>query len=159
MSSERPSNERTDQQKAVAAAFGDIVSILMRTEGFKEKSLSDLDWLVMPAIRNGQFALAHGDPAGQQSTQRPAVPIAAVLWATVSTSVDGRLRGEVADTIELDPTEWASGDIPWIVAAAGTQDALKALLRRLAEVVFKDQPANMVVMIDGALEIKQITVN
>jgi len=36
---------------------------------------------------------------------------------------------------------------------------LKALLRRLAEVVFKDQPANMVVMIDGALEIKQITVN
>lgn len=148
---------RTAEDKAISTAFGDIVSVLMRTEPFKGLALQDLEWLVMPALRTGQFAMAHGDPRGPEATEggkdgegkaKPLnVPIAVVLWAYVSDDVDARLRAAPPSNglLPLAPGEWRSGKSPWIIAAAGVPQALKAILSHMTTQVFKDEPANMLI--------------
>ena len=44
--------------KAVMAAFGQIITVLMRTQEHKAKTLADLEWFVLPAVGSGQFAVA-----------------------------------------------------------------------------------------------------
>lgn len=46
------------QAKLVAASFGDIVAILMRSARYRHYSLSDLEWLVVAPVKTGQFVLA-----------------------------------------------------------------------------------------------------
>ena len=68
--------------------LGQIVTILMRSPQHKERPLADLEWLVAPALRTGQFQMAEGlDPStGARG------PLALVLWASVSDEAEGRLR-------------------------------------------------------------------
>ncbi|MEO1719998.1 MAG: toxin-activating lysine-acyltransferase [Pseudomonadota bacterium] len=150
--------------RPVASAFGDIVNVLMRTETFRELTLKDLDWLVLPALQTGQFALAHGDPRpkdAQRATsevgEKPNIPIAVVLWAHVSEDVDRRLRETAAEPIlKLAPDEWRSGDIPWIVAAGGVPDALRATLGHMAKNVFPANPANIVIKDDDKAKVVKL---
>ncbi|MEO1694722.1 MAG: toxin-activating lysine-acyltransferase [Pseudomonadota bacterium] len=150
--------------RPVASAFGDIVNVLMRTETFRELSLADLDWLVLPALQTGQFALAHGDPRPADTrnseaadAKKPNIPIAVVLWAFVSDEVDGRLRKSAAEPIlKLEATEWRSGDIPWIVAAGGVPDALRATLGHMAKNVFPAKPANIVIKDEGETKVVKL---
>ncbi len=75
--------------KKMAASFGEIVTLLMHSAGDKHRSLVDLEWLVVPAVARGQFALADA-----QSKESGAVaPVGAVLWALVSEDVDKRATG------------------------------------------------------------------
>jgi cytolysin-activating lysine-acyltransferase len=58
-------------------------------------------------------------------------PVAAVLWASVSTEVDKRLSEKLDEPIRLAPREWRSGDILWLVDAIGDDRAIAELVRRL----------------------------
>lgn len=147
---------RGADEKAISTAFGDIVSVLMRTEPFHALNLKDLEWLVMPALRTGQFALAHGDPRAPENRGDDAdganskpldVPIAVVLWAFVSDDVDARLRAAPPNDgiLRLAPNEWRGGNTPWIIAAAGVPQALRAILGHMTTQVFQDAPANILV--------------
>ena len=44
--------------KHIAASFGQIVTLLMRSPADKAITLQDLEWMVVPAIMTGQFAVA-----------------------------------------------------------------------------------------------------
>jgi hypothetical protein len=46
---------RATTMRRLAASFGDIVGLMMQTPQFKHQSLTDLEWLVMPALQTGQF--------------------------------------------------------------------------------------------------------
>lgn len=43
------------RSKMVSASFGEIVTLLMRSPHYKHYSLSDLEWLVIPALLTNQF--------------------------------------------------------------------------------------------------------
>jgi cytolysin-activating lysine-acyltransferase len=114
--------------KALSAAFGDIVSVLARAGDAKERTLSDLKWLVVPALTTGQYRLAEV----HSKTRGFTAPAGVVLWASVSDEVDQRLSADPDAPIRLAPKEWKSGDNLWLVEAAGPPRILSPLLRAIA---------------------------
>lgn len=125
--------------KAVMAAFGEIVTVLMRTQDHRGKPLSDLEWLAVPAVTTGQFALAEA----QSKTNGMMAPVGLILWASVSPEVDARLRANLASGLTLKPEDWKSGDILWVVEAVGDPKILQAMLQRTSQNEWKGRPANL----------------
>jgi len=64
------------------------------------------------------------------------VPVGVALWASVSTAVDQRLS-DLSAPWRLQPDEWRSGDIPWLVELVADTRTQQALLKHLGETVFK----------------------
>lgn len=125
--------------KQVAASFGEIVTLLLRSPGDRKRPLEDLEWMVVPALQTGQFAVAEA----QSKENGMVIPAGAVLWAMVSADVDRRLSQNLDQPMRLEPQDWRSGSIPWIVAAFGDTKIVGGLLQQLAASVFKSQPAKM----------------
>ncbi len=115
------------------------MSLLIRAPGEKHRALSDLEWMVIPAVMTGQFAVADA----QSKTSGTVMPVGAVLWAFVSPEIDKMLTETAGADIRLKPQDWRSGDIPWVVMAIGDPKVLGGLLQNLAKSVFKDRPAKM----------------
>lgn len=130
--SEEQRRKLASASKMVAAAFGEIVSLLMRTPNYKHLMLSDLEWFVVPAVASGQFTLAEAQSKTSGITQ----PMGVVLWARVSTEVDKRLHENLDKPIRLKPAEWTSGDNIWLIEAAGESRIIEALLKRMRETVW-----------------------
>lgn len=105
----------------------------MRTPQFKNVPLSGLEQLVVPAITTGQFMIAEA----QEKKSGLLAPVAAVLWASVSEEIDQRLSANGSEPAKLAPKDWKSGDIPWLIIAAGDQRLIKALMQRIQETVLK----------------------
>ena len=61
----------------------------------------------------------------------PGATQGAALWAFVSPEVDRRLIENIAAPIRLKMEEWKSGDIPWLVEAAGEPRVIEEMLKRL----------------------------
>lgn len=131
--------QRAMDAKLVAASFGEIVTLLMRTPAYRLHAIQDLEWMVGPAVMTGQFAVLEA-----QAKQTGLVsPIGAVLWAHVSPEIDARLSSQLDQPIRLAPPEWRSGTIPWIIITLGDQNVVAGILRQLATNVFKTEPARL----------------
>ena len=61
------------------------------------------------------------------------ITVGVLLWASVSPEVDRRLAAAQDVPIRLNPSEWRSGDIIWVVDAVGEPQMVQAMLRRMAE--------------------------
>lgn len=152
--------KRMIASKQMAATFGDIVTLLMRSPSDKHQSLADLEWLVVPAVARGQYALAEA----RLKETGASVPVGVVLWALVSTEVDERLSAP-ENPLRLKPDEWRSGDIPWIMHATGDVKVLAGLVQRLPEAALRDRRPKMRVrgadgkISVGHLEIRRKTPN
>ncbi len=131
---------RAAAAKQLAAAFGEVVTLLLRSPAERFLFVHDLEWLVLPAIIRGQFAIAEA-----QSKETGAVsPVGVVLWAFVSPEVDQRLKEQPGDAmLRLSPNDWRSGEIPWIVLATGDGKVLGSLLQQVSSNVFKGKPATI----------------
>lgn len=140
--------------KAVMAAFGEIVTVLMRTQEHRNKPLSELESLVVPAVLSGQFAVAEA----QSKVNGMMAPVCVLMWANVSPQVDERLRANIANGVKLAPNEWKSGDIFWIVEAIGDPKVLQAMIQRTAQNEWKGRTINLCVRTqDGTLRAGQLT--
>ncbi len=126
--------------KLISATIGDCAVVFSKSPAHKHYSLADIEWMILPAVVTGQIYVA--DAQHKESGAR--VPVAVVLWARVSTETDQRLAASPAQKIRLRPDEWQSGDITWIVDAAGDSTAIAGALRQLAATAFKDTPAKIV---------------
>lgn len=128
--------EKARQQAETALrntlAFTQIIGVLMRSEHYKHYALADLEWLVIPPMLAGQYRIGEAKPKTGGS-----VPVAVVLWARVSADVDQRLAQVGGGSIRLRPDEWTSGDILWLVHAAGAPRFVREALRQLNETTFK----------------------
>jgi len=113
--------------KRLAAVFGEIIAVMMRSKQHRAYSLADMEWLVVPAVLTGQYLLAEA----RSKTKGMTAPVAVVLWANVSAEVDQRLSAKPDQPVKLAPKEWKSGDIVWIVEAVGEARLIQALLKRL----------------------------
>jgi cytolysin-activating lysine-acyltransferase len=114
-------------------AFTQAVGVLMRSSHYKEYKIGDLEWLLLPAITNRQFRI--GEVKLDEAHGGATVPASLVLWAFVSPEVDKRLT----ETTEpkLTPAEWTSGDIPWLVHAAGETRFVRPVVDQLMATTFK----------------------
>jgi len=117
----------------------------MRSSQHKHLALTDLEWLVVPPLTAGQFAVADM----QSREGGPSVPAAVVLWASVSPEVDQRLAANLSEPIRLRPDEWKSGDILWLIEAVGDGRLLSNFLKTLQEKAFKNRTVRVRVRRDG----------
>lgn len=124
--------------KKMASAFGEIVAVLMRSPADRKRSIGDLEWMIAPAVARGQYLIAEA----QSKETGAAGPIGFVVWALVSPEVDARLS-DPATAPNLSPSDWGSGQIPWIMAGAGDQRILNGLLQQMTRSVFKDREVKM----------------
>ena len=119
-------------------AFGEIVALLSRSPVYRHMSLTDLEWLVIPALLNNQFSTVHGKLKEQQGLS---IPLGLALWAQVSETVDKKLEAQKKEKIpfRLAPHDWKSGHIPWLLALAAPKEVAQVLVKKLKETVFRGQ--------------------
>jgi hemolysin-activating ACP:hemolysin acyltransferase len=110
-----------------------VIGVLMRSKLYRQVTLADLEWLVIPPLLAGQFRIGEVKMNDSDAT----IPATLVLWASVSPEVDQRLMQTESPPLRLAPDEWKSGDILWVTHAVGEPRFLRQLLRKLAETTFK----------------------
>jgi hemolysin-activating ACP:hemolysin acyltransferase len=128
--------ERVRRQAAAmqnSFVFSQVVGVLMRSKLYRQVTLGDLEWLVIPPLLAGQFRI--GEVKLEKGDRT--VPAAVVLWASVSPEVDKRLMETETVPVRLAPEEWKSGDILWVTHAVGEPRFLRQLLKKLTETTFK----------------------
>ncbi len=126
--------------KMAAAAFGEIVALFMRSPGHKHYSLSDLEWMVLPAVMSNQFAFANAKAKNNASLS---VPVGVALWARVSEEVDAEISSNLDRPLRLRPDQWSSGDINWLVDVIAGPEVGRALVDQLSRTAFAGKEFKM----------------
>lgn len=126
---------RVAQAIRQSVAFAQIVSLLVQSPLYRHYAIADLEWLVIPPLATGMFALAEA----KAQADGPAFPVAAMLWASVSPDVDKRLSENLSSPIRLRPDEWRSGEQMWVIAAVGDPRVTASLLQQLGTTTLKDR--------------------
>jgi cytolysin-activating lysine-acyltransferase len=116
-----------------ALAFTQALGVLMRSPHYRKYTLADLEWLVIPPLMARQFRIGEAKP----DPQGPSLPVAVVFWALVSPDVDKRLMEAKSAAPALKPEEWKSGDILWLVHAAGETRFVRSVIDQLMKSTFK----------------------
>jgi hemolysin-activating ACP:hemolysin acyltransferase len=130
---------RAEIGKRLAGAFGEIVSVMMRSEAHRLTHIAELEWLVLPAIATAQFSIADA----QSRTLGVTAPIGVVLWASVSDEIDRRLSSNLMRPARLKPEDWKSGDTIWIIEAIGDPRALDSMFKAIAQREWKGRAVKM----------------
>jgi hemolysin-activating ACP:hemolysin acyltransferase len=126
--------------KLFSASVGEVTTVLSRSARHKHYSLADIEWMVLPPVALGQFYVAEA----MHKELGFRVPIAVVTWALVSEDVDLRLRGTANQPVRLRPDEWQSGDIGWLIDAAGDGRGLDSALQWLSTGPFRQSALNLI---------------
>lgn len=129
-----------------AAAFGEIVSVLMASPAHREARLADLERFVSPAVATRQYILVKAAPNGLAEA---AVPVGVAFWAAVSDAVDQRLRAAHDQPVMLATEDWRSGDNLWLVDLIGLPAVRRPLLEDLRDRVAQGRPMTLKVR-DGS---------
>jgi cytolysin-activating lysine-acyltransferase len=124
-----PQNKRAAMNQPTALAH--IITLMLQSPNHRHYSVSDLEWMVLPALKFGQVAMAETKPDQSGSS----LPMAVVFWASVSPEVDRRISSNLSAPIRLRPDEWRSGDILWIADMVGDMSAGHALVKNVLESV------------------------
>lgn len=114
-------------KKDPAVAFSQAVGIFMRAPQTRDLKIADIEWLLIPALKYQQIAIAEAKLKNGSGN----VPIAVLLWADVSAEVERRLIADKSAISRIEPADWKSGNIPWIIAALGPADVLKNMVTQL----------------------------
>jgi cytolysin-activating lysine-acyltransferase len=131
--------KRAAVSKHLLLSFGEIVSVLMRSPQFRGMPLAEVEALVVPAVMSGQFLVAEA----QSKSKGFVTPVAIALWATVSGEVDQRLAMDLDKPFRLQPNEWRSGEIAWLITIAGDGRIISPMLKQLQETTLKGKPLKM----------------
>ena len=128
----------SESGRAASAAFGAMVSMMMKSPAYHHHSLVDLEWLLVPAILNNQFMLNM-----TRTESGASIPGAFTIWAQVSEDVDRRLSANPAIPLRLSQEEWKSGDIVWLIEAIGPEESVTPMVQRLHAALAENQPMKM----------------
>lgn len=111
------------------ATLGAVTSIMLASPLHRHVFLTELDWLVVPAITTGQIRVFH----------HGTVPVAFATWAYLSADVAERFKGGMG---RLKPQDWQSGEDIWLVELCAPYGGVKELLTDLAENTFAGKVVN-----------------
>ena len=129
------------ENKTVSHMLGEITWLLSQSQVHKNLFISDLEWMVMPAILLEQFRIFYG----------PNSPAAVALWAHVSADTDKRLRDGES---RLRADEWKGGDIPWLIELVAPFGAQEEILTDLDKAVFGGKAYNYHTVENGTRIVK-----
>jgi hemolysin-activating ACP:hemolysin acyltransferase len=127
--------------RAVTTALGQMVSVLLRSKPHRNIPIGALETVLAPAIATRQFAVVEGVAGPEAPSDAPLVPVGLVLWAWVSPEIDRRLDTATDASARIQPTEWQSGDVLWLVEAVGEQKTIDAMIGRLTDTEWKGRSA------------------
>ena len=133
-----------EDEERFSAAVGRVCKVLLTSAIYRNSPLADLEWLVFPPVALGQCAVLHGLVDGFP------VPVACALWASISGEVATRLETTSVAPLQLEPEEWKSGPILWLIEAVGDPSAVSELLSGLQAQLFKDTTVRCRVVSNGA---------
>lgn len=119
-----------------AVSFTRVLAVLMKSDRYRKMALGHIERFVAPPLLSGQFAIMDTQVNGQ------VVPVAVAFWAHVSPEVDARLS-DTAKPAVLQPSDWRSGDIPWLVDVVGLSHAVPRLIELLREKTFAGREIKM----------------
>ncbi len=121
------------------AVLGEIATVLINSERHRSLPIAVLSAVVVPAITTKQYSVLERkiDDAGNT------VPVACVLWASVSDAVDQRLVLTTDQPMQLDKAEWKSGPHIWLIEAAGDTRAVAALMNQLQTTIWAGKQVKM----------------
>jgi cytolysin-activating lysine-acyltransferase len=124
-----PSPGTDHSGKTVSTVLGEIVWLMSQSPEYKQYLISDLEWLVMPAILTLQFRIFYheGKPAG------------VVLFAWVSENVGARLDSGVPT---LRPADWKSGEIFRIVKIIAPFGGGEQFAGEVTNTIFRNHKSN-----------------
>lgn len=130
----QPANEpvRDDMTRLL----GQIVTLLGQSPGHRHVFVSDLEWMVLPALMARQARI------WRRQTESGAVPVIYASWALVDTAVEARLR---QGQMRLKPNEWRCGDRPWLIDMVAPFGGTDAALTELADQLFPGKTLNALV--------------
>jgi hemolysin-activating ACP:hemolysin acyltransferase len=149
-----------------AESFAQIVAVLMRDRELRKLPIAELEWMVLPALIAGQFAIAHAPSpvarplakARQTETgpyEKHLIPVAVALWARVSDNVDKILSENPEKQPRLRPADWTSGENIWVIVAGGDPRAQGKFIDQLVLREFKGKRVKARVRgSDGGLVVK-----
>ena len=136
-----------------SAAFGDIVSILMRAPRHRAQSLAALRVSVLPAVLHNQYLIARVREQGNGES----VAAGLALWASVSDEVHQRLSVSKELPLRLTPEEWKSGSNLWLVDLVAPSVLASSMLKDLDEKVARGRPiAAQAVSKDGTTSLTTV---
>ena len=120
------------QDNRFEISLAQMVMLLMRSPQYKNLSLADLEWFVLPALYTNQCAVMENTdvPAARRAK-------AVAFWASVSPEVDARLQLDTGAVLKLDANDWRSGEIIWLIDALGDSASVQQLIAYLRTVTFK----------------------
>lgn len=86
--------------------FGEIVWLMSQSPLHRHLKISDLEWLVMPALLSRQFYIFRDGPR----------TVGLALWARLSPEAEAKLEKPLLDGDgRLTPEDWTSGPNLWLV--------------------------------------------
>lgn len=107
--------------------LGQIVTLIGQSPGHRHVFVSDLEWMVLPALMARQARI------WRRQTENGAVPVIYASWAMVDEAVEARLR---QGQLRLKPSEWRCGDRAWLIDMVAPFGGTDAALVELADNVF-----------------------
>jgi len=111
------------------ATLGAATSIMLASPLHRHVFLTELDWLVVPAITAGQIRVFHHGN----------VPVAFATWAFLNEDVAERFKAGLG---RLKPQEWKCGEDIWLVELCAPYGGVKEILMDLAENTFAGKVVN-----------------
>ena len=108
------------------AMLGEITWLMMHSEIHRYLFVVDLERLIRPALQSQQFKIYRGK-AGK--------PVGYVSWAYLNPIVEKRFQ-TMPD--QLRPTDWKSGEQPWIIEFLAPFGGTKEFVEDLRNNVFPD---------------------
>lgn len=111
-------------------ALGHAVWLMMNMPNYRHVFLSDLEWMVMPAILLNQFRLFNADNK----------VVAFAAWAYLSEDAEKRLQ---EPNPRLAPADWKSGDRLWLIDVFAPFGHAELALKELRETALKGKSFKM----------------
>ena len=128
-----------------AVAFAQVIGLMTRAPSLRDVKIGTLPTLVMPAIQLGQFLVAQARNAEGQTA-----PIGALLWASVSETLDAEFSKADASLPALQLKDWRSGPHLWIMLHVGDEHVIATIVQRLKSAQWKGQKVKRIVRKKGA---------
>lgn len=111
------------------STLGAATSIMLASPLHRHVFLTELEWLVVPAIAAGQIRVFHHN----------AVPVAFATWAYLNAEVAERFKEGQG---RLKPQEWHCGQDIWLIELCAPYGGVKELLEDLASTTFVGKRVN-----------------
>lgn len=123
-----------------AAAFGEIMAVLLQSPRHRDVTLGALTRSMVPPFLTKQYVIAK---AKGDRDDAPATPVGVAFWARVSDEVDRRLQSEPDKPIELRHDEWQSGGNIWLLDVVAPPPVARSLVRDIRQRAGDGKPIKM----------------